>query len=263
MKQKIKIFFFFLLLLSSCKTTKQVSVTQLPKDLNTQKVIEYLKLQDNIQSMNASKIIMNLKLDNREFNVTSSFSMIKDSAIHISIQPFLGLELYKLEITPQIIKIFDKINQKYYVVNYEFLSNRLGIQIDFYHLQALLTNRYFCLADNENGCRILTNNPEKINLGFENENFKQSLTIIPNFYIHELLLLDKKSNSQLLATYDDFDTQDRVLYPRKVSIQVNHPRKNIYCDITISKVSFNKEIKLVPTDEKRFKRAFIEQLLQK
>lgn len=85
MKQKIKIFFFFLVLLSSCKTIKQVPVTQLPKDLNTQKVIEYLKLQDNIQSMNASKIKMNLKLDNREFNVTSSFLMIKDFAIHISI----------------------------------------------------------------------------------------------------------------------------------------------------------------------------------
>ncbi len=91
---------------------------------------------------------MSLALDllDRKVNVSASCKFYKDSAMHISIQPFMGIEMFKAELNPDSIIVFDKMNRRYYVINYNYFTERFGVDIDFNSLQALISNQFFCVG---------------------------------------------------------------------------------------------------------------------
>jgi hypothetical protein len=265
MKKRLGIFLMILILLSSCKTKKMMEQpTYFPQKLTTEKVIEHLNTLDNIQTAEIKKMSIYLKMNDREFNVTSSMIMKKDSAINISIQPFFGMELFKVELTPDKITLYDKINQTYYTADYLFIANHLGFPVSFFDLQSLLTDRYFCLSTQpDKSCKLQSVSTEVINFGFENELLKQQMEILPDFKIKKVLLKDKTHNFELESDYDNFDVSDGVIFPRKITIVSKGLKSNNTSSVTIEKVKFNQPVQFPPTDIRRFKKGSFDQLFKK
>lgn len=265
MKKILSIFLMILVLLSSCKTKKQVQQpSYFPQKLTTEKVIEQLNALDNIQTAEIKKMNIYLKMKDREFNVTSSMTIKKDSAINISIQPFFGMELFKLEITPNNIFIFDKVNQTYYTTDFQYLNLRTGLGIDFYHLQALLTNRYFCLArEKDIACSILAQNNHKISFGFDNETLMQTMSINPDFNITEILLVDKINNLSFNALYENYALINGIIFPRQITYMLKGQKHLSSAKITIDRVKFNQQVEFIPTDTRRYKKGSFDQLFKK
>ncbi|MBP9017795.1 MAG: DUF4292 domain-containing protein [Paludibacteraceae bacterium] len=265
MKKRLSIFLMILTLLSSCKTKKMMEQpTYFPQKLTTEKVIEQLKTLDNIQTAEIKKMSIYLKMNDREFNVTSSMTMKKDSAINISIQPFFGMELFKVELTPDKITLYDKINQTYYTADYLFIANHLGFPVNFFDLQAMLTDRYFCLsAQTEKSCQLLSVTTEVINFGFENELLKQQMEILPDFRIKKVTLKDKIHDVELESNYENFDVVDGVIFPRKISIISKGSKSKNTSSVSIEKVKFNQPVEFTPIDIRRFKKGSFDQLFKK
>ena len=69
--------------------------------------------------------------------------MVKDSAFQLSVQPFLGIEVFRAEISVDSIKVIDRMNKRYVADNYANLKGQTPIEFNFYNLQALFTNHLF------------------------------------------------------------------------------------------------------------------------
>lgn len=69
--------------------------------------------------------------------------MVKDSAFQLSVQPFLGIEIFRIELSRDTIKVVDRMNKRYMIENYSNLQGQTPIEFNFYNLQALFTNHLF------------------------------------------------------------------------------------------------------------------------
>lgn len=69
--------------------------------------------------------------------------MVKDSAFQLSVQPFLGIEVFRAEFTVDSIKVVDRMNKRYVAERYADLKGQTPIEFNFYNLQALFTNHIF------------------------------------------------------------------------------------------------------------------------
>lgn len=268
MKNKLYIVCVLLLVFfSSCKTTRKITKTGAKQETQIAQLIEQIqKKQPQFTSANVSKMSLALNMSNREVNVNATCKIQKDSAIHLSIQPFMGIELFKAELTPDSLWVFDKMNKRYYAVDYGFFSKRFGVDVDFYSLQSLLFGQFFCIGNKDikvDSCIATDLSEGRKNIDFENEKMKQSTEISSDFTILQVLLKSKNSNYELKTNYSDYIVLNTVNFPQKIAMKATNQKNDASCDFSILRVDFNTPIKLSATNPDRYNRGDIYQLLKK
>jgi hypothetical protein len=102
------------------------------------------------------KLDTEIKVDGESESINMSMRMARDSAIWISLSPALGVELARILLLPDSVRIISKVpsNKFVYEGNYSELEESFGIPLDFYTLQNL-----FCgspLALNKNNDKFIS-----------------------------------------------------------------------------------------------------------
>ena len=148
MKYKFGIIIISVVLLASCKTTRTATTTKqasLPQSSQVELLVKQVQSAElKFETANVSKMVMEPNVNDRNFNVSAACKIKKDSAIYLSIRPLFGIEAFKAELTPDSMKVIDKLNFRYFVVDYHFFKQRFGVDVDFYSLQGLIFNQFFC-----------------------------------------------------------------------------------------------------------------------
>ena len=268
MKQKIILFTVFsMLILSACKTTRQVSKPNVPASNAVLQVIDDVqKVQPQFKTANVSKMSLAFNVNEREVNVSAVCKIRKDSAIFVSIQPFLGIEMFKAELMPDSVKVFDKMNHRYYVTDYAFFSKHFGVDVDFYSFQSLLSAQLFCIGKKEimpDSCKLIKLPTGENKIEFNSEKMIQNTELSPLNMIQKVVLKAKNSDYQLQTNYSDYTVVDGINFPQKIALLATNQKTKATCDFSILRIEFNTDIKLSPTSPDRYTRSDIEQLLKK
>ena len=66
-----------------------------------------------------------------------------------SVQPFLGIEVFRMELTPDSVKVMDRMNKRYMAERYAALKEEWPIDFNFYNLQALFVHQLFLPGEQE------------------------------------------------------------------------------------------------------------------
>jgi len=256
-----------LMILSACKTTRLVSKPSSPTSNAVAQFIEQVqKTQPEFKTANISKMSLAFNVNEREVNVSAVCKMKKDTAIYISIQPFMGIELFKAELMPDSMKIYDKMNHRYYVTDYVFFSRRFGVDVDYYSLQALLSARFFCVGKKEvipDSCKLITLTSGVNSIEFNSEKMLQNTEVSSINMLQKVVLKAKNSDYQLQTDYSDYTVVNGVNFPQKIGLQATNQKNKATCDFSILRVEFNTDIKLSKTNPDRYSRGDIDQLLKK
>jgi len=268
MKNKIIIFSIFtLLIMSACKTIRLVTKTTLPSTSAVGQVIDQVKkVQPQFHTANVSKMSMAFNVNEREVNVSAVCKIKKDTAIYLSIQPFMGIELFKAELMPDSMKVFDKMNHKYYVTDYAFFNRRFGVDVDFNSFQSLLFAQLFNVGKKEvipDSCRLTTLPTAQNKIDYNSGNMLQSTLLSPLNVIQQVILKAKNSDYQLQTDYTDYTAVNGVNFPQKIAIQASSKNSKATCDFSILRIEFNSNFKLMPTNPDRYTLGDIDQLLKK
>ena len=143
----------FLLLIfpfSGCFVKKELAKKKIIPDKSSEVVFEELKkneLQFDWLSLKAdAKAVVDEKSNSFKVNIR----IRKDSLIWISVSSIMGVEAARAEITPDTIKIMDKINSVYYISDIDSLSEKFDVDADFETLQSLLVGNSIDLKDTGN-----------------------------------------------------------------------------------------------------------------
>jgi len=268
MKNKIAVIALLAtMVLPGCKTTRTAVKADHSAANTIEQVIEQVQqAEPQFETANVSKMSLALNLNERKINVSATCKIRKDSAIHLSIQPFMGIELFKAELSPDSMWVFDKMNRRYYVVDYVFFRDRFGVEIDYYSLQALISNQLFSVGKKkvslDGGSLSLLNDGRK-KIDYETAKMQQSTDISITNIIQHVLLKAKNSNYQLQTNYAEFAMLDGVNFPQKIALHATNDKTEASCDFSILKVNFNTDIKFSATNPARYTRGDIDQLLKK
>lgn len=133
----------FLFILSGCKSSKKIGTVEAGSTKAHTAFFESMQEQAFEYNTLSARLNVDLKFSGTNMSSRVDLKMVKDSAFQLSVQPFLGIEVFRAEISTDSVKIIDRINKRYVAENYANLKGQTPIEFNFYNLQALFTNHLF------------------------------------------------------------------------------------------------------------------------
>lgn len=275
---KVLVICLILLTISGCKSTQSVSNKKTQTDKQTsvdathtmspaEMVVAIQKKQPAFERVIVNKMSIFVDLKGRQMNVKASCKLVSDSALHLSIQPFFGVELFKLEMTPTSMIVIDKANRKYYKSNYSVFRNTLGVIVDYNVIQSLISNRLFVAAKEIFLPEDFSwKNSEPSNtLSVLSESMTQDVVVDGALTrIVEVILETNDNKYKMNATYSDFKKYNEVLFPEKIAIdgtQDDGAKASFH--FTVEEAKFNTPFDMQPADLSRYNLGNIRTLFNK
>lgn len=180
-------------------------------------------------------------IDNKEESFDIKVKIRKDSAMLISIQYLLGLEVAKVLITRDSVKMVDYIHKNYFKGDFNYINELLNADLDFDVLQAVMFGNSAEFHDEEDklkpvidrtNCHYLLSTERKRRLKriqqgeSELKKALQTLTLNPdNFKIIKNEFIDPSTNRTFTANYKNFTIKDSVFAPYHVDIDIVAEKK--------------------------------------
>ena len=97
----------------------------------------------------SARLNVDLQMEDKTVGSRVEFKLVKDSALQLSVQPFLGIEVFRMELTPDSVKVMDRMNKRYMAERYAALKEEWPIDFNFYNLQALFVHQLFLPGEQE------------------------------------------------------------------------------------------------------------------
>jgi len=149
MKNRIIYFIVILgLIFTSCKTQRSVIKAPLKEQGSA---FLFKKLQDNELKYKTFKASFSAEYEKnkKKTSIKGTILINKDSIIWSSIGPGLGIELARVSITPDTVKILNKIGETTYLIqNFDYINDLINNGLDYDMLQSLIIGNDFSVYDN-------------------------------------------------------------------------------------------------------------------
>lgn len=251
---------FTLFGLSGCSSTKQVSEETAKRDGNkkTTVILEQIKSNElNYPKSLSFKANTEMIKGETTTSFKTSVRMVSDSVIWLSISAY-GYEVARILSTPDSIKFVSRTDKTYYVGDYSFIENKLGVTFGFQELQSLIFAHSFGLESVEKVQR--SNNTEQYVLSSIKQGklkrlekgkgeIDQDLEIVftnwinPSSYaIEKVAVLDLKTQNRASIQYATLEKIDdySLLASFKMNIIAN---ENVEIESNFSKFEVNEPLR--------------------
>ncbi|HNW88534.1 MAG TPA: DUF4292 domain-containing protein [Bacteroidales bacterium] len=226
----LAVFCVVLMMLISCKT-KQPVISETPINSDKADTIRLMKKNQFQFHTLSLKFTADVQTGEEINDFSGNIYIVKDTTIWISVQK-LGLEAFRLLITPDSVKILDRINKIFIAGDYMALNEILKTDFDFDILQALITgndpDNYETAGfseKNENGFIILVNGNRKKKSGdIDPGSINQELWLSSGDYkICKNIIREDPLNSSRIVEFDysEFQDFDGQKFPQKIDFQVS------------------------------------------
>ena len=231
------------LFIQGCSTQKHVS--QQTKTNKQEKVtVQHItQAEPDFSSAEVTKMRFSLKYSDRQMSANGTLKFIKDSVLSVSLQPVLGIELFRLDVTPSKVVVVDKMNRRYTQFNYSELSKYVGLSVCFADIQAMAMQHVFAFSkgDNWQQCAYTLDKTEtQQRLSFtEGDIAYLFLLDITNNLLQESQLTSNKMNASVVVRYLNESQTDNVLFPETVEVEYTHPSQQAALTMTMLRRQFN------------------------
>jgi hypothetical protein len=219
--------------------------------------------------MNISKLTMSVNYDGINFTFKSSIRIATDSIVSISIQPALGIEMFRAEFTPEYFIVYDKLNRRYSQNSYEYIKLSWGIDVNYKAVEALFSHQIFTPQ---------STNPQEICKDFQINLFADTTSIVsttPMGKFTQQFDIDTNNNRLTMSgvrhendlvlaiTYGVLKAFDKILFPQEVYLQTTMTKVDVSASLNIEKIKFNEPLSLSPISISRYKKVGFMDLLKK
>ncbi|MBL7930816.1 MAG: DUF4292 domain-containing protein [Bacteroidia bacterium] len=163
-------------------------------------------------------------------------SICRDSAMLVSIQYLLGLQVAKVLVTRDSVKFVNYVDKTYFKGDFNYINNLLNADLDFDLLQAVLFGNSADFQDEESKLKPVTDRQnchymlsterkrrlKRIQAGTsEPTEAFQTLTLNPeNYKITRNEFVEPSTGRRFIANYSDFTQKDSVFAPYHVDIDI-------------------------------------------
>ncbi len=268
------------LLLSSCASKKKAVVENKPlttEQLATQGFIS--KVQENAisQKFITSKVKFSVEVGAQKLTLTGNLKMKRDDCIRLQLMAFGFVEAGRIELTPDYVLIMDRINKQYLKAPYvqvDFLRNN---GLNFNSMQALFWNelsrpgRYSISKDDiaaDTAQYTMIENGDDMVINLESGKMEYSwLANRANGLIRmaNMLYKDKLNNStsQLNWDYDDFEMVNNKMFPKKSTITLTTPKKEVKLGMTLNYIKHETEWETRTEVSNKYREVTVDEILNR
>ncbi|MBE9469207.1 MAG: DUF4292 domain-containing protein [Bacteroidetes bacterium] len=262
-RKSIYLYLFIILFLSSCAVTKRVKRRKI-KNYDIEKIYSLVKANELNYNSYSIKYSAKIDLNGSKNSVSGVMRIVKDSAIWISVSPGFGVELMRLLVTPDSVKMINRLNSTYFAGDFSYLNKVFKFNLDYFSLQAILTNSFFSyeaqdeknliknliknftskIDSNNYLLQSLPNNSEK-DSNIYKQHVTQQMSISPEeFKISKIFMFDYLQNRSLQIKFSNYIDLNDNKFPQNLNLLFNTKKSKTKIDLRYSKVSVNKRARM-------------------
>ncbi|MDO5570867.1 MAG: DUF4292 domain-containing protein [Bacteroidales bacterium] len=261
--KKINIYLFIIIscfiTFSSCKKKSELVKSEVSAD----EKLRFSSVISNTLDFNTLQSKINIKLNagSTSQSVSGTIKIIRNEKLQISIAPIFGIELAKIEISNDSIKIVDRINKRYLVESISEYREALPVDIRFETIQSLLLNNIFIpgkeqLSEKDfSSFSWRTESDGQVFGKVKNQKlFNLDFALNRDNELTRTSVSTNKGENNLDWKYSQFQPFNGIYFPYKS--EINYSDKKNKCDIVIgySKIELDNNINLnfnIPSSYKK------------
>jgi hypothetical protein len=132
-----------------CRTAKNVQPGETASLTKTEaQRFESLRRQSLQYEALSARVQIELAITSgKAFGSRASLKIRRNERIQLSVQPFLGIEAFRVELSPDSVLVIDRLHKRYVAESFDRFRENTKTAFNFYNLQALFTNRLFLPGD--------------------------------------------------------------------------------------------------------------------
>lgn len=244
---------------AACKTGREAK-KEIKETVKRDTGVEFIfsKMKDAQFDFRTMNVKFQAKVESEKNNMSFGGSMriIKDRTIWLSLSAIVGIEAFRVYISPDSVKMINRLNKTYFKGDYQLINELLRTPFDFDMLQALVTgndfsyyeNNIFKVGEDDKAYKISTPGRKKLKNYVANQSdmdrvLVQDLWISPDNYkiIRQQIKEISKENSKLVVDYSAFVAFDDQFLAHQIDVSVEAEQK-MKVMIDFEKVTVDEEI---------------------
>lgn len=256
-------------ILAACKSSKETTTSGLAI-MKTEEAFFSSMLDHTLHFQTFSARI---KLDylgiDKELSARMQLKMIRNDRLQLSIQPFLGIEMFRVEISTDSIKMIDRINKRYIADRYDNLKDELNVDFNYHTLQALFTNQLFVPGEDRISTLHfrrfrMTQNDAQATLKLKDRNgLNYVFTADGEEKLLSTVIENKRENQLLTWDYQQFQNTNAQRFPMKMTARITVGEKTRgTATLTFSSLEINQPLKTDFNIPSGYKKVTLEQLIK-
>jgi hypothetical protein len=256
-----QIFIMVLVIATSlgCKTMQKIKTRD--QTFTTQLVDEVKKAEPKFDNIEFGRMNIGINLNNKnQFNSAANCKIIPDSVIHISVQPFLGIEMFMIRLTPESIVVIDKTKGVFYQSDYAFFELQFGLDINYQTFEAMFTNKLFTIGAKDKTDRSFVDATDKNGhriLAYKTVSLNQHFFLNEDFRIKEIAVNASTGNEQFMVYYTDFSHAGSLLFPTGIRFQFKNKHELFTFNMSVSRLAVNETINIPNININQYRRGDI------
>ncbi len=216
--------------LASCSPARKVMKTPI-KEEGAEFLFQKLKEKELRYDWFSAKFSAEYSNKKNSNSFNGQIRIRKDSLIWISLTPMLGIEAVRLMISQDSVKMINRLNDTWFIGDWEYLNRMLNTNIDFDLLQAFLLGNDLQFYENGTFKATIDKDCYKLSTGGRHklkkhvrssqENLKiliQNLWLDPETF--KITMADvkeiRRDNVKLESTYGKFENVEGQLFPTEM-----------------------------------------------
>lgn len=244
MKQ-ISYIVLLVLILTSCSTSRNTlrntTIGGLSGTEYMEKVIEWTPSRDNLTAR--ARIELNVG-SSSPMSVNANMRVRRGEIIRFSVAPILGIEVARIDITPDKIMAVDRMNKRYVELGFAEISSLLNTELDFNILQSLILNEIFIpgkdnlsvadasgftLSPYADRARLQVKGTKRIGYSF--------FTSATDGRLEETVIALKDLPYSLHCRYADFTMLGNDVFPQSIEMMSEGTDKKYSLDMKLSRIN--------------------------
>lgn len=269
MKQ-IQYLFLLILILTSCSTSKNSLRNTMIGGLSgteyMEKVIEWTPSRQNLTAR--TRLELNTGSAS-PISVNANMRIRRGEIIRITVAPFLGIEVARIDITPEKILAIDRMNKRYVELGFGELSSLLNTELDFNILQSLILNEIFipgreklsqsdaerfALSSYGNQAKLQVKGTKRIGYSF--------FTSATDGRLEETVISLKGLPYSLHCRYADFTVLGNDVFPQYIEMQSEGTDKKYSLSMKLSRIGTDSDWDAKSEISSKYRKISIQELLQ-
>jgi hypothetical protein len=220
--------------------------------ISKEKTIDLNKLlvnQTNYATF-TTKAISKLAINDKDYDVTLNIRIKKGNLIWVSVTAFAGIEVARAFITPDSIKVLDRLNDNYTSKPFSYINDYTNDDINFPTLEAMLVGNLIPLAV-KNSDKIVLENGVFL-LKDKTKNMFYQVELNKDYKVQSLLFLALNNTQKLNSTISSFEKFENYWLPVNININSTAVNNKIDVKMDYSKTQLNLPLDFPFNVPKRF-----------
>lgn len=246
--------------LYACKSKRQIIVPATPVITNAENAVKHTGVsvsrlsaisEANLQfSTFSAKAEASLKIGDSRNDVTLNFRIAHDQKIWISVTAIAGLEVARVLITPDSIRVINRLQGVYLQKPFSFINQYANNEVTFNHLEALLLGNTLPGTPKAEDAIVQHDLHYVINGGAGG--LLYALTFNPSDKLIANKLEEELQGRSVVANYGNFGKFGSMQFPGTVSINTSAQNKPVSISLQYSAVTINQPLEFPFSAPRRY-----------